>query len=304
MPLPSTNSRLKAYLDLARLHFVPIWPLIFITGLFMAFENYGSFSLHITIKAILISTLGFEAAFILNDIVDIEHDKHDVDWEITKYWRPFGTRPLASEEISRRIALIIFSGLLALVAALIYTFPAPNRYYIYAIMAYTFSMEYLYQMLKRRQSLPLAQILGRTDFMFFAVGGYLCYGRPDTTAFLYAIFFYTLAEVHLGINDLSDHYNDIERGLKTVTTMYGRDGNMRWISAFTALHLTLGLPHVVNRGGVTYLGYACAIIMLLYINNRLWKNTTPREAHRVIPLFHATLLIYMLAMISDAYMAL
>ncbi|HPR42174.1 MAG TPA: UbiA family prenyltransferase [Candidatus Methanofastidiosa archaeon] len=302
MSLPCTNSKLKAYLDLTRLHFVFIWPVIFLAGLFMAFDNYGSFSWSITIKAILISTLGFEAAFIQNDIVDIEYDRRDVDWDITKYWRPFGTRPLASGEISKRSAEIMYAVLIVIIAALIYTLPGPNRYYIYAVMAYTFFMEYFYQVMKRRQRFPIAQLLGRTDFMLFAVGGYLCYGRPDLTALLYAVFFYTLAEVHLGINDLSDHHNDIERKMNTVTTMYGRDGNWKWIASFVALHLVLGLPHVVNRGGVAYIGYVFALFTLPYICKRLRTDTTPEEAHRVIPVFHATLLVYMLTMIAGAYM--
>jgi len=302
MTLPVTNSKLRAYMDLARIHFVFIWPIIFLAGLFMAFDRYGSFSWSMTIKAVLISTIGFEAAFILNDIVDIRYDIKDVDWDITKYWRPFGTRPLVSGEVSKRSAIAIFLALFFIVAILIYTLPTPNRYYLYIIMAYTYGMEYFYQVHKRTQRLPIAQLLGRTDFMVFAMGGYLCYGRPDLTVALYGVFFYTFGEIHLGINDLSDHHNDIVRKMNTVTIMYGRHGNLTWILVFILLHLSLGLPHVVNIGGFVYAAYGFACLMLAYIFNRLKKETTPEEAHRVVPMFHLTMLVYMLSMMAQAYM--
>jgi len=302
MSPPLTNSKLKAYLDLARLHFVFILPIIFIAGPFMTFEDYGSFSHSHTVKAILISTFGFEAVFILNDIVDIDYDRHDVDWRITKYWRPFGSRLLVSEEISKGIAQLIFAALILVVAVLIYNLPTPNRYYLYLIMAYTYIMECLYQVIKRNQGLPIAQLLGRTDFMFFALGGYLCFGRPNIGLVLYAIFFYTLAEVHLGINDLSDYNNDLVRKMNMVTTIYGTYGNMLWIAFFTILHLTLGSLHIINRGGVTFLGLGLALLILPYINLRLRKNTTPEEALRVVPLFHMSMLVYMLTMILDSYL--
>ncbi|MBN1786030.1 MAG: UbiA family prenyltransferase [Candidatus Methanofastidiosa archaeon] len=304
MSIPSHSSKFKSFLDLTRAHFIIVWPVIFLSGLFMAFEGYGSFDWRITIKAVLISTLGFEAAFILNDIVDIEYDKRDVDWNITKYWRPFGSRPLASGDIGKGSAQFLFAFLLVLVAGLIYTLPTPNRYYLYAIMAYTFSMEYFYQVKKRTQRLPVAQLLGRTDFMMFAAAGYLCYGRPDTALFLYCLFFYTLAEIHLGINDLSDYNNDIERELKTVTTMYGTKGNLRWIIIFTALHVCLSVPFFVYMGGVSLAGFAFGIVMLSYICQRLRRDTSPDEARRVVPLFHLTLLIYMVSIIIGSALAL
>jgi len=301
MPIPVTNSKIRAYMDLARIHFVFIWPIIFLAGLFMAFDQYGAFSWSITIKATLISTTGFEAAFILNDIVDIRYDIKDVDWDITRYWRPYGTRPLASGEVSKRNALIIFFVLLSAVATLIFTLPNPNRYYLYVIMAYTYGMEYFYQIIKRSQRLPIAQLLGRTDFMVFAMGGYLCYGGIDLTVVLYGLFFYTLAQVHLGINDLSDYNNDVVRKMNTVTTMYGKHGNLIWILVFMLLHFTLGLTYIAHMGGITYVGYCFACIMFTYIFYRLRKETTPGEAHRAVPLFHLTLLTYMLTIMAEAY---
>jgi hypothetical protein len=63
------NPTLKSYLDLIRAHFMFAWPLIFCSGLFLAFQNYGGFSWILLLKAILIGLFGFEGGMILNDYV-------------------------------------------------------------------------------------------------------------------------------------------------------------------------------------------------------------------------------------------
>jgi 4-hydroxybenzoate polyprenyltransferase len=77
---------LKAYLDLTRLHFFFVWPTLFCSGLVLSFHVYGGFSWLLTLKAVLISFIGFEAGFVLNDIVDRELDKKDVEFDkLTRY---------------------------------------------------------------------------------------------------------------------------------------------------------------------------------------------------------------------------
>jgi 4-hydroxybenzoate polyprenyltransferase len=49
----SIQENLKAYLDLTRAHFFPVWPIIFCSGLMLAFANYGGFSWSLTMKKFL-----------------------------------------------------------------------------------------------------------------------------------------------------------------------------------------------------------------------------------------------------------
>ena len=82
----------KAYMDLARLHFFFVWPILFCSGLFFAFQYSDGFSWLLILKVVLIGFLGFEAGLVLNDIVDRDIDKKDVEFDkMTKYWRVFGT---------------------------------------------------------------------------------------------------------------------------------------------------------------------------------------------------------------------
>ena len=102
------KTKLKAYLDLTRAHFAIVWPLLFISGLLIAFRENDYFSLPLLIIVFFIGLFGFEAGMVLNDIVDRKIDKLGSDNEFTKYWRPFKERPLSADIISLREALIIF----------------------------------------------------------------------------------------------------------------------------------------------------------------------------------------------------
>lgn len=150
-----TLSSLKAYLDLMRFHFFFVWPLLFCSGLFLSFNTYGGFSWSLVLKATLIALLGFEAGLVLNDFVDREVDKKDVEHnKLTKYWRPFGQRPLRTGKISANQALILFCILVGVTSALIFTLPYPNSAYVFVIMVYSYLAEYFYQTKKRNQSSP------------------------------------------------------------------------------------------------------------------------------------------------------
>ena len=135
-----------------------------------------------------------------------------MDTRLTRYWRPFGTRPLAEGTISPARARLVIVLLALGAVALILTLPWPHDLYILAIMGWSYLAEYAYQIGKRRQRYPLAQILGRTDFALFPVAGYLVLGLPDITALLYFVFFYPFALAHLGANDMADITNDRARG--------------------------------------------------------------------------------------------
>ena len=110
---------LKAYIDLTRAHFLPAWPFIFCSGLVLAFANYGGFSWALTIKVALIGLFGFEAGFVLNDYVDRNRDRLDVENTLTDYWRPFKERPIPSGKISSKNAFWLFILLAGVTSALI-----------------------------------------------------------------------------------------------------------------------------------------------------------------------------------------
>lgn len=132
--------------------------------------------------------LRFEAGFILNDYVDWNKYILDIENTLTRYWRPFKERPIPSGKVSSKSAFSLFILLVALISALIFTLPYPNSLYVFAIMLYSYSIEAFYQVKKRNQSYPIAQLLGRTDFTLFPAAGYLCYGQPDKTMLLYVFF--------------------------------------------------------------------------------------------------------------------
>ena len=290
---------LKAYLDLTRLHFSVVWPLLFCSGLFLSFPRYGGFSWPLVQKAALIALLGFEAGFVLNDYVDRELDGRDVDSKLTKYWRPFGTRPIPSGAISPSSALALFGVLAASTSALILTLPYPNSVYVLGIMAYSYLMECFYQVKKRDQEAPLAQLLGRTDFTLFPVAGYLVNGHPDIVALLYFLFFYPFAQAHLGANDIIDVENDEARGLKTIPLLFGIKGTKSWIHVFSLLHMVGAYLFIGVQGTIATYGIAVGAMLLLIANFLILRGESPGEWLKALPLFHLTMLTYVVSIILD-----
>lgn len=294
---------LQAYIDLTRAHFLPAWPLLFCSGLMLAFGNYGAFSWLLTIKAALIGLLGFEAGLVLNDYVDRKIDTKDVELDrLTRYWRPFRSRPIPSGQISASKAFTLFLLLVALTVTLILTLPFPNSLYLLILMSYSYCAEYFYQVKKRDQSYPLAQIVGRTDLALFPVAGYLCYGSPDMTALTYFLFLYPWALAHLGVNDLADFKNDIARGMRTVTTLYGTKGTSYWIFCFTLLHIAVALMFMAGLGTVAFYGFALSFLLLSIANYLVIKGKDPASGLKALPLFHSSLLIYSVSIIVDYFL--
>jgi 4-hydroxybenzoate polyprenyltransferase len=73
---------------------------------------------------------------------------------------------------------------------LMLTLPYPNSFYVFITMLSSCVIEYFYQVKRKNQTYPVAQLVERMDFTFFPVAGYLCYGQPDNLIFLYILFFY------------------------------------------------------------------------------------------------------------------
>ena len=294
------NPSLRSIADLLRIHFFFAWPLLFCSGLVLAFVQYDTFSWNTTAKAVLIAFFGFEGGFVINDFVDRRYDTRDVDGRLTRYWRPFGTRPLVGGALSARQVIAIGVLLIAAAAALTLTLPRPHNIYVLVIGVYSYTAEILYQLGKRSQHLPFAQLIGRTDFALFPAAGYLCAGFPDTTALLYVLFFYPFALAHLGVNDLADEENDRAREMQTVTVLYGRRGSAWWIGGFTLLHFALGLLFATRLGIVGQAGIVLGNLLLLAGNYWIFRSPDPASAIRVLPIFHATMICYTIAIIADA----
>lgn len=290
---------LKAYLDLIRAHFLPAWPLISCSGLMLAFANYGGFSWELTLKVALMGLLGFEAGFILNDYVDRNRDRLDVENTLTRYWRPFKERPIPSGKISSKNALLLFILFITVISALIFTLPYPNSLYVFAIMLYSYGIEAFYQVKKRNQSYPIAQLSGRTDFTLFPAAGYLCYGQPDITMLLYMVFLYPWTMAHLGLNDLIDLKNDRARDMKSITVLYGEKGTVYWITGFTILHLFAGVFFMRELGNIVPYGFLAGFVLLSGSNLYLWKEKSPAAGLKVLPFFHMSLVIYAISIILD-----
>jgi len=294
----SVKEKIKAYIDLTRAHFAPVWPMLFVSGLMLAFRNGGFFSWELLLLAIFIGLFGFEAGMVLNDIVDHNIDTKDTEDTLTNYWRPFKERPIPSGKVSLREAILVFFVLVAITVILILFVPFPNLIYIYIIMGYAYSMEVFYQMVKRKQKFPIAQILGRTDLLLFPIAGYLLIGQFNPTIVYYLLFMYPWALAHLGANDIVDIENDEAKGLKTIAGLYGVKGNKIWVHSFSAAHLITSVIFVMfDLGVVAIYGFAVSWTLIIVANIIIMRGKEAKTWLKSLPMFHASLLIYILSMI-------
>jgi 4-hydroxybenzoate polyprenyltransferase len=287
----------RAYLDLTRAHFAFVWPVLALAGLALASTRYDGLSWILAGKVALAGLFGFEAGIVLNDIIDRHLDVLDIDPRLTRYWRPFGTRPLPAGRIPLSHAIALFIVLVTATAALILTIPYPHSAYVGAIMAASYGLEVFYQLKKRRQALPVAQLAGRIDLALFPVAGYLALGSPDTTALLLFLVFYPWAEAHLGVNDLADLVNDRERGMKTIPILFGTGGCIAWIMLFSLAHVAIALLLLTSLGILARAGFLAGFLLLLVANLRIARNRVPDAALGALPLFHGSLFLYAAALV-------
>jgi 4-hydroxybenzoate polyprenyltransferase len=288
------NVTLRAYIDLMRLQFFFAWPLLFSSGYLLATITYGGFAWFVLVKVALIGFFGFEAGLVLNDYIDREIDKKDVEGgRLTKYWRLFGTRPLPAGLIAPTHALALFMVLAGITAVLILTLPYPHSISVLLLMAYCYVIEVFYQDEKRiPQVFPFPQLIGRTDFALFPVAGYLCAGSPDVSALLYFLFFYPFAIAHLGVNDLIDEANDRVRGLRTIPTLYDAERTRYWIAGFTVIHAMMAVLFITRLEPVARIGIYAGLVLLGIANIVILRNKTPDSALKVLPLFHVAMVLY------------
>jgi 4-hydroxybenzoate polyprenyltransferase len=238
------------------------------------------------------------------DYIDRNYDKKDIEADkLTRYWRIFGTRPLADGTIPPYHALVLFFGLAAVTAALILTLSYPQSLFVLLIMIYCYTIEMFYQIEKRQpQQFPFAQLIGRTDFALFPVAGYLCLGIPDLNAFLYFAFFYPFAMAHLGANDLIDVANDRARGLSTIPVLYDRERTAYWIAGFTVIHVMMAFLFMTRIGWVGRYSIVAGLCLLVIANVVILKNKTPEATLRVLPFFHIAMVLYAGGLVAGAFL--
>ncbi|MCJ7742220.1 MAG: UbiA family prenyltransferase, partial [Methanoregula sp.] len=287
-----------------RLQFFFAWPLLFCSGYLLATTVYGNFAWFDLARVSLIGFFGFEAGLVLNDYIDRDYDKKDIESDkLTKYWRIYRTRPIPAGLISPNQALGLFIGLAAITTALIATLPYPHSLIVLLIMIYSYTIEMFYQIEKRQpQQFPFAQLIGRTDFALFPVAGYLCLGNPDLNAFLYFVFFYPFALAHLGVNDLIDVANDRVRGMSTLPILFDIPRTMYWILGFTVIHAMMAFLFMTRLGWIGRAGLLIGLIILMAANGVILKNRTPEAALKMLPLFHVTMLLYAGSISLDSVM--
>lgn len=295
------HRKVRAYIDLLRLQFFFAWPILFCSGYLLATSLYGGFSWPALFHVALIGFFGFEAGLVLNDYVDREYDKFDIEQDkLTKYWRVFGRRPVSEGLISPVNALGLFLGLAIITTGLILALPYPNSLFVLGTMILCYALEVFYQVKKRNEHFPVAQLAGRIDFALFPVAGYLCAGSLDTTALLYFAFFYPFAIAHLGANDLIDVVNDRARGMNTITTLYGERGTAYWIAGFTVANIIMAILFMTQLGWIGRGGIVLGLLLLTIANIIILKYQTPDACLKVLPLFHITMLIYAGSIVLDS----
>ncbi|NHJ49882.1 MAG: prenyltransferase [Asgard group archaeon] len=299
----SLVEKIKAYIDLTRAHFAIVWPILFCSGLMLAFKQYNDFSWTLLIKVAFIGLFGFEAGMVLNDILDRNIDHIEPDKKMTKYWRPFNERPIPSGKVSLTEAVVVFCVFLAVAIGLIASLPYPNFLYVFGIMIYAYLVESFYNIKKRNQKAPFAQLIGRTDLTVFPIAGYLCFGQiTDFPIFIYLLLLYPWALAHLGANDIADYENDKAKDMKTITVLYGIKGNVVWIAVSTLVHLAI-IPaayFILNLGYVALGCFCLAAVILIIANILLIKKQTPEMGLKILPMFHASLFLYTTSIIIDS----
>jgi len=267
--------------------------------------NYGGFEWLMLAKVALIGFFGFEAGLVLNDYIDRDIDKKDVENRLTKYWRLSGSRPLTAGTIPPTHALMVFLAFAGITAALIITLPYPHSVYVLLLMMYCYAMEVFYQKEKGiPQVFPFPQVIGRTDFALFPVAGYICAGLPDITAFLYFLFFYPFALAHLGVNDLIDEVNDRIKDLRTIPTIYDAERTRYWIAGFTIIHAMMAFVFITRLGLVAQAGICAGFALLIIANIVILKERTADAALKVLPLFHVAMVLYAAGICAGALLAL
>jgi 4-hydroxybenzoate polyprenyltransferase len=112
---------------------------------------------------------------------------------------------------------------------------------------------------------------------------------------------YPWALAHLGANDIVDIENDQAKELKTIAGLYGVKGNKIWVHSFSVVHLITSVIFVLfDLGGVAIYGFPVSWILIVLANILIMRGKEAKAWLKALPMFHASLLIYILSMIIDS----
>ena len=244
---------------------------------------------------------GFEGGLILNDYVDRNRDRLDVDNSLTNYWRPFKSRPLPKGRISPNFALGMFLLFSAITGLLMLTLPYPNSIYVFITMLSSCIIECFYQIKRKNQNFPVAQLVGRFDFTLFPIAAYLAYGQPDKLLLLYLLFFYPWTLAHLAVNDFIDTENDKARGIKSIPVLYGVQGTLFWILGFTLIHFLTASLFLKQLGNLALYGFIPGFLVLGAANYKLISEKSQKAGLSALFLYHVSLVLYSGSIILDSF---
>jgi 4-hydroxybenzoate polyprenyltransferase len=177
--------------------------------------------------------------------------------------------------------------------------PFPQAFYVFGIMLVCYCLEVFYQIKKRNQNFPFAQLIGRIDFTLFPLAGYLCLGAPSLNVLLFGFFFYPLAQAHLGVNDISDVANDQVKDMKTIPLLYGLKGTVYWILLFSILHIVAATFFLSVLGIIAIAGFAVSFTLIAAANIIILKGKNAAAGMKALPMFHVAMLIYAITIILE-----
>ena len=103
------------------------------------------------------------------------------------------------------------------------------------------------------------------------------------------------------MNDIIDYRNDVARDLKTIPVIYGVKNTKYWITCFAVLHLIVTNQFFKHIGGIMGYSFVAGSALLFAVNLLVWRGETPGDWLKALPLFHITLLLYMVSMIANYF---
>jgi 4-hydroxybenzoate polyprenyltransferase len=241
---PRKPSVAFAFVDLTRmLYFGPAVASVFLLGALLAMPDVPMWSA--LVRMLAVGVLGFSGGFVLNDWADWKADRtmlaaraHDADYlaQLRRERVFTHTRPVAAGIVSLNAALAFALALIGASAAVAFTFPFPQRFYVLGALAFDTVAEPTYCFIKRRQgTFPFATFFHAILEGLCPAAAYLAIRRPDLTALgLFACIYFW----EVGFNqvyDALDVENDRLRGLTTLSTTVGVRFVAGWGLTFSLL---------------------------------------------------------------------
>jgi len=95
--------------------------------------------------------------------------------------------------------------------------------------------------------------------------------------------------------------NDEAKELKTIAGLYGVKGNKIWVHSFSAVQLITSAIFVfLDLGVVAIIGFAFSWLLIIVANIKIMRGKEAKDWLKALPMFHASLLIYILSIIIQS----